>query len=260
MQPTITYDLGHAHVAAIRVLIHRLSRPPTVRRSPRCSDRSRSSPTTGSANWKSWDRDARGESIQRWLLRARPLGMEQTFPVEYGGLPSGGHPFRSAKKSEEFVKMFEDGADEKEKYSKLEDELRSFRRRRRAPKKAPSKGDDLVGAQRRHRQWKRVGASSRAQSMSAAGSVRRATKSNRFLCGAQAIASPTKAIATADAVGRAPERGNRGCSFVCVSTRKPGSPGRVVADFGTSSTTTRRSSTASPSSSTRSWVRLLSRG
>jgi hypothetical protein len=30
MDITITYDLGHAHVAAVRVLAHRTGRPPTI--------------------------------------------------------------------------------------------------------------------------------------------------------------------------------------------------------------------------------------
>ncbi len=147
MQPTITYDLGHAHVAAIRVLIHRLSRPPTVEE---IAEVLGSKPELTNHRLRQLEElgiVTRVENPFNVHFSVRDHLALEKLPVESStaGLADAVQEFqkRQEKKSEEFVKMFEElnpDREKKEKYSKLEDELRSFQKKK-GPKKAPWEKD-----------------------------------------------------------------------------------------------------------------------
>jgi hypothetical protein len=147
MPPNITYDVGHAHVAAIRVLAHRMGRPPTIEEIAE---------VLGSkveiTNHRLRALEELGIVVRvenpfnvhfsvRDHLALEKLPAESTGP----GLADAVQEFqkRQEKKSEEFVKMFEDlnpDREKKEKYSKLEDELKSFQKKKSA-KRAPWEKD-----------------------------------------------------------------------------------------------------------------------
>ncbi len=139
MQATITYDVGHAHVAAIRVLTHRSGRPPTIEEIAEVlgskveitNHRLRALEELGIV--------VRVENPFNVHFSVRDHLALEKLPAESSGpgLADAVQEFqkRQEKKSEEFVKMFEDlnpDREKKEKYSKLEDELKSFQKKKGA--------------------------------------------------------------------------------------------------------------------------------
>jgi len=143
MQPTITYDEGHAHVAAIRVMTYRLGRPPTIEE---IAEVLGSKPEITNHRLRVLEElgiVVRVENPFNVHFSVRDHLALEKLPAESSsaGLADAVADFqkRQEKKSEEFVKMFEElnpGKETKEKYSKLEDELKSFQKKK-SPKKAP---------------------------------------------------------------------------------------------------------------------------
>lgn len=142
MQPTITYDEGHAHVAGIRVLTYRLGRPPTIEEIAE---------VLGSKVEITNHRLRLLEALGIVVRVENPFNVHfsvrdhlalEKLPTESStaGLADAVQEFqkRQEKKSEEFLKMFEDmnqGKETKEKFSSLEDELKNFQKKK--PSKKP---------------------------------------------------------------------------------------------------------------------------
>jgi DNA-binding transcriptional regulator GbsR (MarR family) len=143
MQPTITYDEGHAHVAAIRVLTYRLSRPPTIEE---IAEALGSKPEITNHRLRLLEElgiVVRVENPFNAHYSVRDHLALEKLPTEAtgAGLADEVAEFqkRQEKKSEEFMKMFEElnpEKEKKEKYSKLEDDLKSFQKKK-GSKKAP---------------------------------------------------------------------------------------------------------------------------
>jgi len=137
MQPTITYEEGHAHVAAIRVLNYRLGRPPTVEE---IAEALGSKPELTNHRLRILEGlgiIVRVENPFNVHFSVRDHLALEKLPAEAStaGLADAVQDFqkRQEKKSEEFVKMFEDlnpEREKKEKYSKLEEEMRSFQKKK----------------------------------------------------------------------------------------------------------------------------------
>ncbi len=147
MQPTITYEEGHAHVAAVRVLTYRLGRPPTVEE---IADVLGSKPELTNHRLRILEElgiVVRVENPFNVHFSVRDHLALEKLPAEAStaGLSDAVLDFqkRQEKKSEEFVKMFEEmnpDKEKKEKYSKLEEEMRSFQKKKGA-RKAPWEKD-----------------------------------------------------------------------------------------------------------------------
>jgi hypothetical protein len=137
MQPTITYDEGHAHVAAIRVLTYRMGRPPTIEELAEVLGSKVEITNHRLRILEDLGIVVRVENPFNVHFSVRDHLALEKLPAESStaGLADAVQEFqkRQEKKSEEFVKMFEDlnpDREKKEKYSKLEDDLKSFQKKK----------------------------------------------------------------------------------------------------------------------------------
>jgi hypothetical protein len=147
MQTSITYEEGHAHVAAIRVLQWRLRRPPTIEEVAE---------VLGSKVELTNHRLRALESLGIVTVVQNPfethvsvedyLALEK-LPVEANQdvLRDAVQDFRKrqSEKADEMVRLFEEtdeGQVKREKHGQMADELRRFKPRK--PKKAPWEPQD----------------------------------------------------------------------------------------------------------------------
>jgi hypothetical protein len=143
MEVRIAYEEGHAHVAAIRVLQHRMKRPPTIdeiaevlgSKSEITNHRLRALERLGIVTIV--------ENPFETHVSVRDYLALEKLPVEVSeaGLSEAVEDFRrrQAEKAEEMIKLFDDADPEREKRERTErraDELKNYQPKKSA-KKAP---------------------------------------------------------------------------------------------------------------------------
>jgi hypothetical protein len=142
LETTITYDEGHAHVAAIRVLRYRSGRPPTIEEVAEILGS-----TVEITNHRLRALESRGiisvieNPFEAHLSVRDHLALEQLPTEDTGeGLAEAVEDFqkRQEEKASEMMRLFEEGDADKDKDDRqkgLEQELRKFKKKkvRKAP-------------------------------------------------------------------------------------------------------------------------------
>ena len=142
MDITITYDVGHAHVAAVRVLQYRNGRPPTIEEIAEelgskvelTNHRLRALERAGIVTIVENPFEAHVSVRDHLALEKLPAEADES------ALSDAVSDFRKrqAEKADDLIRVFEDTDEEQEqqeKHGEMEQDLKAFRPKK--PKKAP---------------------------------------------------------------------------------------------------------------------------
>ena len=143
MEVRIAYEEGHAHVAAVRVLRHRLKRPPTIEE---IAEVLGSKPEITNHRLRALERLGIVTIVENPFevhVSVRDhLALEKLPPeVSEAGLSEAVEDFkkRQAEKAEEMMRIFDDsqpGEERRERTDRMAEDLRNFQPKKKA-KKAP---------------------------------------------------------------------------------------------------------------------------
>ena len=142
MEATVTHEVGHAHVAAVRVLKYRLGRPPTLEEVAEVlgsqveitNHRLRALERLGIVTIVENPFEAHVSVADYSALEKLPAEVDEGVLAQ----EVEGFRRRQGEKAEEMMRIFEEGDEErarKEKHAKIEKDLRGFKQKptRKAP-------------------------------------------------------------------------------------------------------------------------------